>query len=37
MRGRLTVEPRENFNAWLAQQYGEQNQAQYTPPPEEAE
>jgi cytochrome c oxidase subunit II len=32
MRGRLTVESREDFNQWLAQQYGEQNQAAYTPP-----
>jgi len=31
MRGRLTVEPREQFDAWLAQRYGEQNQAAFTP------
>jgi cytochrome c oxidase subunit 2 len=37
MRGRLTIEPREKFDAWLAQRLGEQNQSQYIPPPEEAE
>jgi cytochrome c oxidase subunit 2 len=33
MRGRVTIEPREKFDTWLAQRYGEQNQAAYTPPP----
>lgn len=37
MRGRLTIEPRDKFDAWLAQRYGEQNQSQFTPPPEESE
>jgi cytochrome c oxidase subunit 2 len=33
MRGRLTIEPREKFDAWLAQQHTAQNQAEFTPPP----
>jgi cytochrome c oxidase subunit 2 len=35
MRGRITVEPREKFNTWLAQRYAEQNQAEYKPQPAE--
>ncbi len=35
MRGRLTVEPREKFDAWLAQQHTEQNRAGFTPAPAE--
>ena len=31
MRGRLTVEPREKFDAWLGQQQAEQNRAGFTP------
>jgi cytochrome c oxidase subunit II len=37
MRGRLTVEPREKFDAWLAQRYAEQNQAAFAPSTGEAE
>jgi len=37
MRGRLTIESREKFDAWLAQKYGEQTQATFTPPPAESE
>ena len=37
MRGRVTMESREKFDAWLAQRYGEQNQATFTPPPAESE
>jgi cytochrome c oxidase subunit II len=37
MRGRLTVEPREKFDAWLAQQYAEQNRSEFTPQPAESE
>lgn len=37
MRGRLTVEPRDKFNAWLAQQHAAQNQAAFTPTAGEAE
>lgn len=37
MRGRVTIESREKFDTWLAQKYGEQNQATYTPPPTESE
>jgi cytochrome c oxidase subunit 2 len=37
MRGRLTIEPREKFDAWLAQRYAEQNQATFTPQPVESE
>lgn len=37
MRGRVTIEPREKFDLWLAQKYAEQNQATFTPPPAEAE
>jgi cytochrome c oxidase subunit 2 len=33
MRGRVTIESREKFDTWLAQRYGEQNQAAFTPPP----
>jgi len=33
MRGRITIESREKFDTWLAQRYGEQNQAAFTPPP----
>jgi len=33
MRGRLTVEPRDKFDAWLAQQRAAQNQAEFTPAP----
>jgi cytochrome c oxidase subunit 2 len=35
MRGRITVEPREKFNTWLADRYAEQNQAEYKPQPVE--
>jgi cytochrome c oxidase subunit 2 len=35
MRGRLTVETREKFDAWLSQQATAQNQAEFTPPPAE--
>jgi cytochrome c oxidase subunit 2 len=31
MRGRLTVEPREKFDAWLAEQSAEQNRSGFTP------
>ena len=37
MRGRLTVESREKFDAWLAQQSAEQNRAGFTPSPGAAE
>jgi cytochrome c oxidase subunit 2 len=37
MRGRLTIEPRDKFDQWLAQQYGEQNQAAFAASSEEAE
>ena len=37
MRGRLTIESREKFDAWLAQKYGEQHQAAFTPTPAESE
>jgi cytochrome c oxidase subunit II len=37
MRGRLTVESREKFNAWLAQQHAEQNRSEFTPAPAESE
>jgi cytochrome c oxidase subunit 2 len=37
MRGRVTIEPREKFDAWLAQQHTEQNRADFTPPPAESE
>src|SRR5438094_748436 len=37
MRGRVTIEPREKFDAWLAGKYAEQNQAEFMPPPAEAE
>ena len=37
MRGRLTVEPREKFDAWLAQKNAEQNQAAFTPSTGDAE
>jgi len=37
MRGRVTIEPRERFDAWLAGKYAEQNQAEFTPPAAEAE
>jgi cytochrome c oxidase subunit 2 len=35
MRGRLTIEPRDKFDAWLARQYAAQNQAEFTPAPAE--
>lgn len=37
MRGRLTVEPRDTYDAWLAQQSAEQNRAGFTPSPGAAE
>jgi cytochrome c oxidase subunit 2 len=38
MRGRLTVEPRPEFDRWLAEQHDAQNQDSFTPPAaEEAE
>jgi cytochrome c oxidase subunit II len=37
MRGRLTVEPREKFDAWLAERFAEQSQAVFTPSPGVAE
>jgi cytochrome c oxidase subunit 2 len=37
MRGRITIEPRDKFNSWLAQRHAEQNQAEFTPAPAEAE
>jgi cytochrome c oxidase subunit 2 len=37
MRGRLTVESREKFDAWLAQQHVEQNRTGFTPQVQEAE
>jgi cytochrome c oxidase subunit II len=37
MRGRVTIEPREKFDVWLAQRLAEQNQSQFTPAPVEAE
>jgi cytochrome c oxidase subunit II len=37
MRGRLTIEPRDKFDAWLAQRAIEQNQAEFTPEPAEAQ
>jgi cytochrome c oxidase subunit 2 len=37
MRGRLTIEPREEFDVWLAQQYAEQNQAEFRRAATEAE
>lgn len=37
MRGRLTVEERETFDRWLADQHVKQNQAGFTKPSEEEE
>lgn len=37
MRGRLTIESREKFDVWLAQQHAAQNQSSFTPPAAEAE
>ena len=37
MRGRLTLESREDFDRWLARAYEEQNRAAFTPATEEAE
>jgi cytochrome c oxidase subunit 2 len=37
MRGRITLESREDFDRWLDKAYDEQNQAQYTPATGEAE
>jgi cytochrome c oxidase subunit II len=37
MRGRITLESREDFDRWLAKTYDEQNQAQYQPATGEAE
>jgi cytochrome c oxidase subunit 2 len=37
MRGRITLESREDFDRWLTKAYDEQNQAQYTPATGEAE
>jgi cytochrome c oxidase subunit II len=34
MRGRVTIESRDKFDAWLAQKEGEQRQAKFTPAPE---
>jgi cytochrome c oxidase subunit II len=37
MRGRLTVETREEFDQWLAQKFDEQEQSAFTPATGEAE
>jgi cytochrome c oxidase subunit 2 len=37
MRGRVTIQSREEFDRWLAQTYDEQNQDQFTPQAGEAE
>jgi len=37
MRGRLTIESREDFDRWLTQKYEEQNQSAFTPSSGEAE
>jgi cytochrome c oxidase subunit 2 len=37
MRGRVTIEPRDKFDSWLAQRSIEQNQAGYTPEPAESQ
>jgi cytochrome c oxidase subunit 2 len=37
MRGRVTIEPRDKYDLWLAQRAQEQNQAGFTPEPVESE
>ena len=37
MRGRLTIQPRAEFDAWLQGKWEEQNQAAFVPPPKGAE
>jgi len=33
MRGRMTVESRESFDRWFAEEYQEQERSEFTPPP----